>query len=141
MSATQTRTQWFLDARVRFLTSHGDGDDGISIIECDSETHAAPMHVHETEDEAFHVLEGALRAVVGGEELVLAPGEAAVAPKGVPHAIRVEGGRARWLVVTTNGDFEAFVRSQLKDELVPPDPDALAAAAAAHRIAIVGPPL
>ena len=141
MSVTQTETQWFLDAQVRFLVSHREGEDGISIIECESETHAPPLHVHETEDEAFRVLDGTMRAVVGDEDLVLRAGDAALLPKGVPHAIRVESESARWLVATTRGDFEAFVRSQLRDELAPPDPEALTAAAAAHGIAIVGPPL
>jgi hypothetical protein len=59
---------------------------------------------------------------------------------------------ARWLVITTRGDFERFVRQfsrpaarpELPDPQGPPTPervDALAAAARQHGIELVGPPL
>jgi len=76
-----------------------------------------------------------------------------LAPKGVPHTYRVESREgARWLVITTRGDFERFVhalsrpaeRPELPTSQGPPTPeqaDALAAAAREHGIELVGPPL
>lgn len=85
--------------------------------------------------------------------MTIGAGETLLAPKGVPHTYRVESREgARWLVVTTRGDFERFVRSlsrpaerpELPASEGPPTPeqaDALAAAAREHGIELVGPPL
>jgi hypothetical protein len=71
----------------------------------------------------------------------------------VPHTYRVESlAGARWLLITTGGDFERFVRAVsrpaerpgLPEPQGPPTPeqaDALAAAAREQRIEFVGPPL
>ena len=112
-----------------------------------------PLHVHQTEDETFHVLEGELRMRAGDAEVTIAAGETLLVPKGVAHTYRVESpAGARWLVITTRGDFERFVRalsrpaerSELPADQGPPTPeqaDALAAAAREHGIELMGPPL
>jgi hypothetical protein len=111
-----------------------------------------PLHLHETQDELFHVLSGELLLVVGREEVRLGEGETALAPGGVPHSYRVESPEARWLVVTRGRQFEEFVRELsrpaeadgLPPQLGPPSPEQveqLAGVAAEHGIAIVGPPL
>jgi quercetin dioxygenase-like cupin family protein len=145
------RPLWFLGAAVRVLATCDEGD-GVSVIESVApEGDSPPLHVHATEDELFHLLEGELRLCVGGEERTLAAGEAALAPRGVPHTYRVESPRARWLVTTARGDFERFVRALARpaesDGLPPQEPptpeqlEHVAAAAAAHGIELVGPPL
>lgn len=144
--------KWFLGTAVRILASSEDGADRISVIESSAaEGDSPPLHVHRSEDELFHVLEGELRLRVGDEELRVGPGAAAVAPKGVPHSYRVESTEARWLVTTAGGDFERFVRAMSRpaesDGLppqAPPTPEQaeqLAGTAAAHGIDLVGPPL
>jgi quercetin dioxygenase-like cupin family protein len=146
-----SQPQWFLGTAVRFLASCDDGD-GVSVIESvGPEGDSPPLHVHSTEDELFHVLEGELRLRVGDEELTLTAGEAARAPRDVPHSYRVESRQARWLVTTARGDFERFVRTLVRpaeaDGLppqVPPTPEEIelvAAVGARHGIQLVGPPL
>jgi mannose-6-phosphate isomerase-like protein (cupin superfamily) len=71
----------------------------------------ATLPVHRTEDEVFHLLEGELVLMVDGATRRVGAGETHIAPKGVPHTYRVVSDRARWLVTTTNGDFERFVRA------------------------------
>lgn len=107
-----------------------------------------PLHVHHREDEIFHILEGELRFLVGGEELRAGPGETLLAAKGVPHTYVVESERGRWLVTTGNGDFERLVRAISRPaeraELPEPSPPPTAELAAACReqgIEIVGPSL
>ena len=112
-----------------------------------------PLHVHETEDEIFFVLEGELRVVAGDADIRVGAGETILGPKGVPHTYRVESPEgARWLVITSGGNFERFVRavsrpaeaSELPAPQGPPTPeqaDELAAAARKHGIEFVGPPL
>jgi mannose-6-phosphate isomerase-like protein (cupin superfamily) len=144
----------FLDTHVIVHVRHDEGTDGTSIIESRAPFgDSPPLHVHHTEDESFCVLAGELRLRVGDDELVLGAGACASAPRGVPHTYRVESREgARWLVVTANGDFERFVLGLarpvegegLPDPSGPPSPEqasALAEAAAAHGIELVGPPL
>jgi hypothetical protein len=111
-----------------------------------------PYHVHRTEDEIFHVLEGELVVLVDGETSRARAGETHLLPKGVPHTYRVVSEQARWLVVTTQGDFERFVRecsrpaeaAELPPPSGPPTPEqqrALGEVAARHGIDLIGPPL
>lgn len=143
----------FLDTLVVVHVAHEEGD-GVSVLESRAPYgDSPPLHVHRTEDETFFVLEGELLLVVGGEELRLSAGQCARAPRGVEHTYRVESADgARWLVVTGGGDFERFVRSlarpaesdELPERSPPPTPEqaeGLAAAAGAHGIELVGPPL
>ncbi len=116
---------WFLDTLVRVRVSHAASADGISVLE-----HLAPqgdfppLHIHRTEDEVFHVIEGTLRLRVGEEERTVGSGDTLLAPKGVPHTYRVASAAARWLTVTTGRDFEEFVRAMARPaplpELPPP---------------------
>lgn len=87
----------------------------------------APLHVHHTDDEAWYVLEGALKFRVGEESFEAGPGSAVLAPKGVPHAYgnARRGDLARYLLVLTPrihalvealhapdaGDYEAIFRA------------------------------
>jgi len=50
---------WFLDSLVTIRVSVSDGQDGISILEHFVPYGSSPpLHLHRTEDEVFHVLEG-----------------------------------------------------------------------------------
>ena len=112
-----------------------------------------PFHLHRTEDELFHILEGEYRLKVRDQEQRVGPGTIVLAPKGVPHTYRVEspqGGRC--LTVTVRGDFERFVRAMSRPAECPdlpkpaglPSDDALQAlrgTAAKYGIEFVGPPL
>lgn len=107
-----------------------------------------PLHVHHRDDETFYVLDGEVRLFIGDQQTVVRAGQAALAPKGIPHVYRVESNGARWLVVTSPAGFEQFVRNASEpapsDELPPAgrpvDPAALAQAAAEYGVEILGPP-
>ena len=145
---------WFLDTLVRVHVPHTQGADGLSVLE-----HRAPMgdspplHIHETEDELFQILEGEFSFEIAGERKQCGPGAVLLAPKGVAHTYRVDSvGGGRWMTVTARGDFERFVRAlgrparreELPPRGAPPSPQALgelAAVAARHGIRLIGPPL
>lgn len=144
---------WFLNTRITLQRSAGDGPDGLCLVEhhmpCGD---SPPQHVHHTEDEVFHILEGVLRLKVGDAERVLKAGDWAVAPKGVPHAftaVSPEG--VRLLTLTAGPDFEGLLRDASRPaegpglpEAIEPTPEMqadLARIAAAHRIDLIGPPL
>ena len=150
---TDDQALWFLNTRIAIRRASSEAADGLCIQEHwmpygDS----PPMHVHEREDEIFHLLEGVVRFRVGEEERIVRAGETVVGPKGVPHGFVVESpAGARCLVMTRGGDFEGFVREMGRPAAtsglpapVEPTPSmqaALGQAAAAHRIVLVGPPL
>lgn len=63
----------------------------------------APLHLHRSDDEAWYVLEGKLRFRIGAETFEASPGDAVLAPKGVPHTYgnAQPGQQARYLLVMT----------------------------------------
>jgi mannose-6-phosphate isomerase-like protein (cupin superfamily) len=153
-TAASTKQLWFYDQLVTVHLAHDDGRDGISLFESAAPYGTSPpLHVHSTEDEAFYVLEGELRIRAGNADFRIGAGQAALAPVGMPHTYRVESRQgARWLNVTTHGDFEHFARALSRpaerNELPPPQRppaaeqlEALAAVGRQHGIKLAGPPL
>jgi mannose-6-phosphate isomerase-like protein (cupin superfamily) len=153
-SAQATDHLWFLDTLVSIRIPMEAGADGMSVIENWAPFgDSPPLHVHQTEDEIFHILEGEFRFQVEQEEFRLGAGEMMLAPKGVAHTYRVESADGgRWLTITSRGDFERFVRAmgrraerrELPDPSGPPSAEAIAMlteTARAHHIELVGPPL
>jgi quercetin dioxygenase-like cupin family protein len=147
--AHYTDTLWFLDTLV--VVHHGPSDEApFSLLESTGRPgNATPSHRHD-EDEVFMVLEGEMTVTLGEETIVLRPGDTAAAPRNVLHRYEVTSTEnARWLVLTTPGRFDAFVRelSVPADDAVMPPPsgaptaaqlEELGAVAARHGIEIVG---
>lgn len=50
-----------------------------------------PPHVHENEDEVFHVLSGKVEMIVGDELTTLSAGDMIFCPRGIPHSWKVIG--------------------------------------------------
>lgn len=144
---------WFLDTLVDIPVSHENGTDGISIVDSRAAYgDSPPYHVHHTEDEAFHVVEGELAILLDGDLIRLRAGETICAPRGIPHTYCVVSQHARWLAVTTKGDFERFVREasrpaeapELPPHSGPPTDEqqrALAELCRRHGIELIGAPL
>lgn len=154
MDKNNSNGYWFLDTHVRVRISGDNNSDEISVLE----HHAyygdsPPLHIHHTEDEVFVVLEGEFRFVIGSSEHRLKVGETILAPKGIPHAYRVESQQGgKWLTLTTGHDFENFVKAisrpaeenALPERHGPPSEEfkkQLSAISAEYHIEIVGPPL
>ena len=70
-----------------------------------------PVHVHEREDEFFHILEGEHVFDCGDDRFEVGPGDFLALPRRVPHAHRrVVPGVGRFLVMTCPGGFDGFFR-------------------------------
>jgi quercetin dioxygenase-like cupin family protein len=70
-----------------------------------------PEHLHPKQSERFEVLEGAMRAVVDGEERTYVVGESFEVPVGTPHQMAAEGPtRMRWEVRPALRTAEFFER-------------------------------
>ena len=92
------------------ITPAGEGQDGVAWnvlghryllkAECegtfcfetlDPPGSSVPPHVHPTQDEFIHVLEGALDLELGDARLRAGPGDLVRMPRGVPHAYHNNG--------------------------------------------------
>ena len=132
---------WFLRNRVHIHISGLQTEGALALLEATGPAgDQTPLHVHHVDDEGFYVLAGQLTIWAGDEEHVLRAGDSVLAPRGVPHTVRVDED-ARWLITSTPAGFEAFVRDVGTPEPAPlPRPDELAQVAARHGIEILGAP-
>jgi len=144
--ATKGETVWFTTSRARILVA----ESTYSLIE-EEAPHGdmPPLHVHHDHDEVFYLLSGRASIHLPGSRIDLEAGQAAFAPREIPHTYRVESeAGAHWLVATTSGGFAAFVAEVSVpaegDGYAPaevlPAPADLAAAAARAGIELLGPP-
>lgn len=132
---------WFLRNRVHIHISGLQTDGAFALLESTGPAgDHTPLHVHHLDDEGFYVLDGQLTLWAGDDKHVLRAGESVLAPRGVPHTLRVDSD-ARWLVTSAPAGFEAFVRAVGTPAPGPlPSLDELARTAAQHAIEILGPP-
>lgn len=111
---------------------------------------AVPVHYHEGEEEGFYVAQGEVTIFLGNDERTLAAGGFAMAPRGVPHAFRLETSDATLVLLVSPGPAHeamfremgepATARSIPEAPAIPPDVPELAKIAARHGTQIVGPP-
>jgi quercetin dioxygenase-like cupin family protein len=139
----EQEARWFLGCRVWQRATAAQTGGGLGLIEqVVPPGFGSPYHVHHREDEAFYVLEGAIRFFSEGRSWVLEAGGFAFLPRGIPHGFRTEGDVAsRSLLLATPGGFEGFVAelSSTEPPAGPPDMDALMAAATRYGLEIFGP--
>jgi glyoxylate utilization-related uncharacterized protein len=112
--------------------------------------HSPALHVHDTLDDTWYVLEGEMAVRCGDDEYVARAGHWVSMPRGVPHSFRVVGDQpARILTVHDNSTFRDFVEelgAPTAERVPPPVPsfptmDDLARAANRHDLRPVGPPM
>jgi mannose-6-phosphate isomerase-like protein (cupin superfamily) len=96
----------------------------------------APLHVHHDDDEAWYVLEGALRVRLGAEDVEVPAGGAVIAPRGTPHTYWNPGPEpARYLLVMTPRIVRLI---DALHGLAERTPEAVAATFAEHRSEYLG---
>jgi quercetin dioxygenase-like cupin family protein len=116
--------------------------EGFSLVEhpIAPRTLAAPMHVHEHEDEYTYVLEGEVGVQIGDEVRYARSGDLVVKPRGIPHAFWNRTDEpARALEMISPGGFERYF-AELAPLLPPqaeaPDLAAIAALQARYGLAM-----
>jgi mannose-6-phosphate isomerase-like protein (cupin superfamily) len=106
---------------VRFMTT----GEGFSLVEhpIAPRTLAAPMHVHEREDEYSYVLEGEVGVQVGDDIRYARPGDLVIKPRGIPHAFWNRTNEpARLLEIISPAGFERYFAELVP--LLPPQREA-----------------
>ena len=105
-----------------------------------------PPHVHEREDEAFYILEGALEVMISGQTHQAGPGAFVFLPRPVPHHWRVTSVEpVRMLVFFTPSGVEAFFQALSRPAEAPTSPDIpdlpkIIQTAGEYGIRLAGPP-
>ena len=105
---------------VRFMAT----GEGFALVEhpIAPRTLAAPMHVHEHEDEYSYVLEGEVGVQVGDEVVYAKPGDLVSKPRGVWHAFWNRTDEpARLLEIISPPGFERYFAEL--EPLLRPEPD------------------
>ena len=65
-----------------------------------TERDVAPLHVHHADDEAWHVVTGALRFRFDSQQLIARAGSTVLVPAGVPHTFGNAGpGPSRFIII------------------------------------------
>lgn len=140
---------WFLDALV---VEHRTAPDmtGVVLEMTLPVGHAPALHVHDTLDDTWYVIEGRMAARCGDDEYLVEAGHWVSMPRGVPHTFRVIGDKpARILAIHDNSTFRDFVSelgTETEQRQPPANPsfpplDELARVAQAHDLTPVGPPM
>jgi quercetin dioxygenase-like cupin family protein len=137
---------WFLDNLIVHKVGARDGAPYALLEATLPAGSRTPFHRHETEDEAFYVLEGELTIFLDGNRVIRATAGAYVhIPCGVAHGFRTET-PLRMLVITGTHGFAEMVReagtpapSHTLPPFTPPDFDRLNRAAENRHIALLGP--
>ena len=108
------------------------------------------LHVHDSLDDTWYILDGEMVVRCGDDTLVVGAGYWVSMPRGVPHTFRVVGDQdARILLVHDNASFRDFIRAlgvPAAAYVVPAQPvfpamDELARVARAHDLTPIGPPM
>jgi mannose-6-phosphate isomerase-like protein (cupin superfamily) len=101
-----------------------------------------PLHQHEREDEAFYVLQGRVRVLVGDSAIDGEAGSFVFAPRGVPHTFaRQPGEDLKMLLVIAPAGLERFFDDVSRlAEAEQQDPSVLSTLAANYGVEVLGPP-
>jgi mannose-6-phosphate isomerase-like protein (cupin superfamily) len=111
---------------------------------------SAPLHVHDSLDDTWYILDGEMVLLCGDESRRVGTGHWVSMPRGIPHTFRVVGDHeARILLVHDNATFRDLIRDlgvPAQARVVPTQPvfppmDELARVASAHDLTPVGPPM
>jgi mannose-6-phosphate isomerase-like protein (cupin superfamily) len=80
----------------------------------------APLHLHHHDDEAWYVLEGALRIQKGDQVVEAHAGSAVFVPRGTPHTYWNPGSeRARYLLIMTANTYAMIQAIHASSERTP----------------------
>ena len=111
---------------------------------------SAPLHVHDSLDDTWYILDGEMVVRCGDETQVVGAGHWVSMPRGVAHTFRVIGDRdARILLVHDNASFRDLIRDLgrpaaahvVPDQPVFPPMEELTRIASGHDLTPIGPPM
>ena len=139
-SAGPGNSFWYVGQLMSALAEGEDTGGRLTVYEILFPPHSGPpLHVHEREDEAFYVIEGAMSVRMGDEEFGAPAGSFVFQPRGIPHTFRSSGEGAKVVLLVLPSGFEGFFRAlsrpaeamALPPPAGPPSPEQMATMEAA----------
>lgn len=123
------------------LPSEATGGAFSLLLEEDAPGEGPPLHVHQAEEEFFHVLAGRYSFRVGEATHEAGPGDSLMVPRGTPHSFICRGPEhGRLLFGLSPGGFEGFFSALDAEGLMPPaDMARIMELAARFRMEVRGP--
>lgn len=149
LSREEGTSVWFLGTLMTVKATGETTNQGFALIEQVLPAgFAPPPHIHQTEDEAFYILEGNLTFTCGDRTLNATPGSFVYLPRGIVHSFTVAAEQpARLLQINTPTGLEHFfVEMGEKAQALtlpppgPPDVEKLMALAPKYHMEIQLPP-
>ncbi len=130
--------------KITHKISGEDTDGRYSLLEVELNGDGPPQHIHNNEDEAFYVLEGEVKFLLGEHTTIGKAGTFVHIPRGTVHAWCLPGKEpAKLLVIISPAGFEKFFEDAVDLDVT--DTDAYIAKAKTlaekYNMEIVGPPL
>ncbi len=130
--------------KITHKVSGEDTDGRYLLMEVELNGDGPPQHIHKNEDEAFYVLEGEVRFLLGEHTSIAKAGTFVRIPRGTRHAFcRVEKKNAKLLAMFTPAGIEKFFDEAVDLDVT--DTEAYVAKGKAlakkYNMEIVGPPL
>ena len=121
-----------------------DTDGAYSLLEVELDGDGPPQHIHKAEDEAFYVLEGEIKVLLGERTFKATAGSFVLIPRGTVHAFsRIGQEPAKFLAIFSPAGFEKCFDEAVDLDVT--DTEAYVAKANAlaekYNMEIVGPPL
>ncbi len=150
VAAHESQAVWFIGCLATIPATSERTGGKLAMVEF---THpagfATPQHRHHHEDEAFYVLEGAMRGYCGEQTWRATKGSFVWLPRGIAHGYAVEGNETvRTLVITVPAGFDQGVveagepaQERCLPAQGPIDTAKLLAAGDRHEIDTLGPPI
>jgi len=111
VTSTGNKSDKFLGGLRNTILSSKETDGDIYLVEgIMPKGSSVPLHIHELEDEIFHVIEGRVELVLGEKTIEGKKGDIIYLPRGIKHGIKTVGKEtARVLNYVIPGkNFEAF---------------------------------
>lgn len=105
------RSVWYSGSLFTFLATGDDTHGQFALMEVvGRKGNAPPPHLHRHEDETFYVLEGELKASVGGRTIKATPGTMVFMPRDIAHSFVIESERLRMLVLLAPAGLEKWFK-------------------------------
>lgn len=111
ISSTENQSDTFLGGLRNVILSSKETDGDIYLVQgIMPKGSAVPLHIHELEDEIFHVMEGNVELILGEKTIKGKKGDIIYLPRGIKHGIKTVGNETAKVLnyVIPGKNFEEF---------------------------------
>lgn len=111
ISSTENQSDSFLSGLRNVILSSKETDGDIYLVQgIMPKGSVVPLHIHELEDEIFHVMDGNVELILGEKTIIGKKGDIIYLPRGIKHGIKTVGNETAKVLnyVIPGKNFEEF---------------------------------